>query len=75
MPLAPVLPRLVLAASAAIWTGHPEGTIRRWGHEGRTTRHRHGRYTYYDLDELPPAEDDGSPGPVPPLPNNRTAAA
>lgn len=47
---------------AAYWTGRPASTIRRWGLEGRVTRHedqsRRKNGVLYDLDELPVAERD-----------------
>lgn len=46
-------PRLVTAAEAAIWTGRPEPTLRRWVHEGRIHRYGPERSIRYDLLELP----------------------
>ncbi|MDQ0694220.1 DNA-binding protein [Streptomyces sp. W4I9-2] len=52
--------KLVGEDLAAYWTGRPTSTIRRWGLEGRITRHEdHSRRkngVLYDLDELPVAE-------------------
>ncbi|RPE27302.1 DNA-binding protein [Kitasatospora cineracea] len=68
-------PVLITTADASLWTGHPQGTIRRWAHEGRITRHpHHPRGVRLDLNELPPAVN-GTPGAVPPLPTRTAAAA
>lgn len=66
-------PFLVTEELAAIWTGRPASTIRRWAAEGRITRHGHGRgHVRYDLAELPAKteDDDGNviPGRAPEKP-------
>lgn len=72
-------PFLVTEELAAIWTGRPASTIRRWAAEGRISRHGHGRGNVrYDLAELnAKTEDEGGaviPGTAPPLPKNLAAA-
>lgn len=61
---------LITVHEAAIWTGRPLSTIRRWASEGRITRHGSGRNNVrFDVRELPPKsvgpEGDMIPGPVP----------
>ncbi len=52
-------PFLVSEEYAAIWTGRPPSTIRRWASEGRITRHGQGRgRVRYDLAELHPKTED-----------------
>lgn len=72
-------PFLVTEELAAIWTGRPASTIRRWAAEGRITRHGHGRGNVrYNLAELNPKveHDDGTvtPGQAPPIAAAPTAA-
>lgn len=62
---------LITAHEAAVWTGHPASTIRRWASEGRINRHGRGRGNVrFDVRELPPksANETGriTPGRVPP---------
>ena len=67
---------------AAIYTGRPASTIRRWGAEGRLTRRPdRGRRNgiRYHISELPRAVKDPAtgkikPGKAPPLPSHRAAA-
>lgn len=71
-------PFLVTEDLAAVWTGRPASTIRRWAAEGRITRHGHGRGNVrYNLAELPAKteDEDGNvvPGAAPAL--RRAAAA
>lgn len=75
-----VPPFLVPEEYAAIWTGRPASTIRRWAAEGRITRHGHGRGNVrYNLAELnaKTEDDDGTvtPGAAPPLPVRQALAA
>jgi hypothetical protein len=61
---------LVTEEYAAIWTGRPPSTIRRWAAEGRITRYGHGRGNIrFDLSELPSKYEDKDgnvqPGPTP----------
>lgn len=81
MPLTATAPTTPLVDDqvAALWTGRDPSTIRHWGLEGRITRHplRHPngrRGIGYNLHELPPADDHGTPGPIPPLPAQPAAA-
>ncbi|GGP55935.1 DNA-binding protein [Streptomyces abikoensis] len=73
-------PLLVTEDMAAAYTGRPGATIRRWAHEGRITRHGHGRGNVrYNLWELPQKTADELTGqtllgPPPPLPAQRDAA-
>lgn len=58
---------LITANEAAVWTGRPQGTIRRWANEGRLTVHRTGSgQMMFDISELDPKSDDG-PGSTPPF--------
>lgn len=52
-------------AAASVWTGRPEGTLRRWIAEERITRYGGPRDTWLNLRELPEA---GSGQPIPPRP-------
>jgi hypothetical protein len=68
---------LVTEELAAVWTGRPASTIRRWAAEGRITRHGRGRGNVrYDLAELNAKTEDENgnviPGRAPTMP---TAAA
>jgi hypothetical protein len=57
-------PFLVTEELAAVWTGRPASTIRRWASEGRITRHGRGRGNVrYDLAELA-AKTEGEDGAV-----------
>lgn len=72
-------PFLVTEELAAIWTGRPASTIRRWASEGRITRHGHGRgHVRYDLAEMhAKTEDDNGntiPGEAPAKPTAMVAA-
>lgn len=71
---------LVDGEMAALYTRRPVGTIWRWASEGRISRHRVGRTTRYNLDELPHAHCDEDTGEwvlpdAPPLPQAQTCAA
>ncbi|NUR02474.1 MAG: DNA-binding protein [Streptomyces sp.] len=73
-------PFLVTEELAAVWTGRPASTIRRWAAEGRITRHGHGRGNVrYDLAELNPKteDEDGDviPGKAPAMPTAHAHAA
>jgi len=64
-------PFIVTEEYAVIWTGRPASTIRGWAHQGRITRHGHGRGNVrYDLAEMFPKSEDefGNviPGATPP---------
>jgi len=66
-------PFLVTEELAAVWTGRPASTIRRWAAEGRITRHGHGRGNVrYDLAELNAKTEDENgnviPGVAPAMP-------
>lgn len=66
-------PFLVTEELAVIWTARPASTIRRWAHEGRITRHGHGRGNVrYDLGELNAKTEDENgvvtPGRAPAMP-------
>lgn len=66
-------PFLVTEELAALWTGRPASTIRRWAAEGRITRHGHGRgHVRYDLAELNAKTEDETgnvtPGVAPAMP-------
>lgn len=72
-------PFLVTEELAVIWTGRPASTIRRWAHEGRITRHGHGRGNVrYDLGEMQAKteDEDGNitPGRAPAMPAVSAAA-
>lgn len=62
-------PILVDLPTAMVWTGRPDGTLRRWIAEGRITRYGTGRHIELDLRELPEA-DSGQGAP----PRRRRAA-
>lgn len=71
-------PFLVSEELAAVWTGRPASTIRRWAAEGRIHRHGHGRGNVrYDLAELnaKTEDDDGNmiPGKAPAMPSDLAA--
>ena len=73
-------PFLVTEELAAVWTGRPASTIRRWAAEGRITRHGHGRGNVrYDLAELnaKTEDEDGNvvPGKAPAMPTAHAHAA
>ncbi len=57
------MPTLVDSQAAAAAARVPAGTIRRWAHEGRLTRHGtdHRRRTLYDLDEVTRVADALAP--------------
>lgn len=55
-PVPPANAILVDMATAAIWTGRPSGTLRRWVSENRITRYGTARAAQFDLRELPEAE-------------------
>lgn len=65
---------LVDTAAAVLWTGRPIGTLQRWRHEGRVTKHGQGKpgQVRWDLRELPQAVEGEPLPPPPPLPNART---
>jgi hypothetical protein len=62
---------LVTSIEAAVWTGRPQGTIWRWASEGRIKRHMTPKGVRYNLLELPPKGEDGTPPVAPPLPHNK----
>ncbi|MFE3202217.1 DNA-binding protein [Embleya sp. NPDC059237] len=67
---------LVDDKAAAAWTGRPASTIRRWGLEGRITKHGNGRGAVrYDLRELQPRTAANGPMKAPPLPEQLATAA
>lgn len=71
--------RYLTTAQAAVYTGRPVSTIRRWATEGRITRHGSGKNVRYDLRELPHMTrdewtDEVTLGDPPPLPEGRKAA-
>lgn len=58
---------LITASEAAVWTGRPQGTIRRWAQEGRLTVTKDDSgVMLFDIRELDPKNDDG-PGSAPPF--------
>jgi hypothetical protein len=71
-------PRLLITSlEAAVWTGRPVSTIRRWASEGRMTRYGEGRGNVrYDVRELP-AKTIGPDGEVVPgsVPGPRDVSA
>jgi hypothetical protein len=71
---------LVTEELAAVWTGRPASTIRRWATEGRITRHGRGRGNVrFDLAELNAKTEDENgnviPGKAPAVPPAHAHAA
>lgn len=71
---------LVTEELAAVWTGRPASTIRRWATEGRITRHGRGRGNVrFDLAELNAKTEDENgnviPGKAPAVPPSHAHAA
>lgn len=63
-------PVLIDLEVAIVWSGRPQRTLLRWANEGRITRYENGtgsrKRTFYNLNELNPATEDG-PGDAPPF--------
>ena len=65
---------LVTEVDAAAWTGRPGATIRGWAHEGRISKYGSGRgKVRYNLFDLPPKGQDGTPCKTPPMPQRAAA--
>ena len=73
--LVPLSAHFVDDRTAGLWTGRPTSTIRRWGLEGRITRHQIAPHVVrYDIRELRPKSPANGPMKAPPLPERAIAA-